>query len=129
MNTKPVSSLPDLVQSQFPTLPELPVDAALLIPFGSKFGNYEKEVVLGVVATVAAHNKSWKPVAAREFLAVAEKGVPPMLFQGVINAIWQLAEEGYIEMVRCDEVDHIVPTPDFAAVLGKCNLRYLPAAP
>lgn len=126
MNVQTVSSLPALDQSRFPPLPELPDDTTLMA-LGSKLGRYEREAVLSIITTAAVRSNGWKPVSVREFLMIAQKSVPSMLFQGVINAVWELVRKGLIELIRFDGTKYIVPTTAFAAALCGSHLRYSPA--
>ncbi len=104
-------------------LPEIP-DGTILLPFASPWRHAEHEFALGIITTVAIRNGKWCPVDVREFGIIMDKlhGTHP---QNIINAVWAMADEGYLDIVTVEGKDFIVPHTELAEVLGKCTLRYM----
>lgn len=105
-------------------LPKLPA-GTVLWPFASPFRNAEKEFVLGILTTAAIRHGKWCAIDMPTFAALLRNGPWTMFQQGVINAVWALAEEGYLEIVTVKgKGDYIVPNAKLAETLDNCTLRY-----
>lgn len=129
LQKKVVDALPVLDPALDPDVTEasLPEGSALVV-FDSPLRNAEKEWVLGIVATAAIRAKKWEPVPATKFGEVMgdlhQGDVAMAMFgQSTINAVWQLAEQGLLEIVSYEGKDYLVPKPEFAQMLTQSIRR------
>lgn len=120
-----VDALPVLSQADFPPLPEVPQDRVLLI-FQSDWRNMEKEHAAGVIITACVRAGKWQPVSAVDFGNILMDRHFTFSRNDVINAVWSLADAGFLKVVRFDSKDYIVPDPKLAkvALSDKSKLRY-----
>ncbi len=133
MSTKVVPKLPILDQALFPPLPSLIDDGTLVRPFGSRLGNNESELVLGILLTAAVRHGEWVPVKAAEFGQLVERHVPMFQHGGVQEALRRLVDANAADYVRVGpstrtDNDYIVLSPAFAAHLKDCEVRRVPLA-
>jgi hypothetical protein len=120
-----VSALPVLDPAQYPALPDLPVEATMLLPIQTALNHLGSEAALGIIATYAIRNGNrWQPVSIIAFFEIADSsawGLSPV----VRTIIWELADQGMVKIVKHGLYDHayIVPLPKFAAALNTGSFR------
>lgn len=73
----------------------------------------EQDTVLGVVATIAAKERAWRPVRVDELTELL-RHVPDGMKTNMPTAFAGLVRIRMIRMVRVDNVEWIVPAADFA---------------
>lgn len=127
MSAKIVSALPVLDQTKFfSPLPQIP-DGKVLLVFGSPMRKAEKEWVLGIIATAAIREGKWIPVDTTTFLGVIKQMdniVVTASTQNIVNAVWEMAEKRLLEVIRFEEKDYLVPSPELSHMLRKSQLRH-----
>lgn len=117
-----VNAVPEVnIEAELPEIPQ----GAVIWPFASPWRNGEREFVLGIMATAAVRNGSWQAVSVKTFADILRNSPFAIQQQGVINAVWALAEDSYLDVVSVEGFgDYIVPRQKFAEVLDQCTLRY-----
>jgi hypothetical protein len=118
-----LDSMPDVsIVGVLPTLP----DESVLVPCESTWQKAEREWALGLMATAAIRHGNWYPIDTQTFIALLEeKKAPWSIFpERVVNTIWELVDEGYMDIITVDDCDYILPKQALADELAKCGLRY-----
>lgn len=117
MDFKVVEQLPELEQSSFPPLPNIPAGHTLFIT-GSIWHHGEKEVAAGIIVTACVQEEIWKPVSESTFNALLTKH--PMIRVGghrnVYNAAWELIGARQLEIVVFNDSNYLIPTPELAQI-------------
>lgn len=113
MPYKILENLPELVQTDFPPLPEIAKDDLLLI-FGSAWNHCESELCAGILISSCAHAGKWQAVSTDEFLATMSRSVVFMLSgQDIVYATWRFVDQGLIKAIQVEETKYFVLTPEF----------------
>lgn len=122
VDKKKAESVPEVkIAAELPELPE----GGVLWPFASPWRNGEREFVLGIITTAAVRRGGWQAVDMRTFAQILRESPFAIWQQGVINAVWELAGEEYLDVVTVEgQGDYIVPHAKLAEVLPQCTLRY-----
>lgn len=84
----------------------------------------EKELVVGVIVTAASRKGQWATLDTQEFFTLLKCGPGRFMQQGVVEALFDMAAEGYIELVTVNGKDHVVPQQKLADILPDCRLAY-----
>lgn len=123
LEVEEVTELPELDQTLFLPLPTPPKENNFIFPQASPFRNYEKEIVLGGMATIAVKNGSWCPVNVVLLVRTISKVIHgDQSLAGLLEAIAWLFENGEIKIIRYKEEKYLIPTPDFVAKLSQSKV-------
>lgn len=111
--------LPILVQDVFPALP----DGRAVRVAATNLGSGELEFAAAVIITACMQLGQWAPVSLFFFIEVLGKH-PLFVLQGhtAFNSVRDLEAMGYVQIVREDNLDYVVPLPTLAAVISEDNM-------
>ena len=118
MSVRVVKVLTPLDQAKFPPIPTIPEKMTVIMPANTSLQEKWREIVLGIVATDAVRASQWRPVSFKDFDELMEEFVGESFFQSVFNAMWKLAREGYVEVIRYYNHQYLVASPRFARIIG-----------
>lgn len=120
-NKKQLNALPQVVIG-FPLDPTKLSKGSVILPVQSPWRNAEREFVLGILTTAAFRAGDWIPVDMPTFGKLLKEGPWTIFAQGVINAVWSLAEEGFVDIVTVNGEDYILPLPTVAGILQQSRI-------
>lgn len=123
MPARKVAVLPEVVISH-----ALPVveEAFIFMPFNTPSQKVEREVVAGILITACIRARKWEPVSAKTFgTIIGESSFTRYMPQGIINELWGMVNEGYVDLVNDGTGDFIVPMEQLVEFLQSPTPRLL----